>query len=96
MQEHRLTTRWHLKQNVTDVRNFIMFYLIVKLRLYVLVFMTDFKIHYLITTGACQLAKCQLITTGCDLDVEKLFRSLVHWLNKHSSALLGVSLLLVL
>ncbi len=48
--------------------------LIVKLRLYVLVFMTDFKIHNFITTGACQLSKCQIITTGSDLDVEKLFR----------------------
>ncbi len=38
-----------------------------------LVFMTDFKIHYLITTGACQLPKCQIITMGSDLDVEKLF-----------------------
>ncbi len=36
--------------------------------------MTDFKIQYLITTGACQLPKCQIITMGCDLDVEKLFQ----------------------
>ncbi len=38
------------------------------------VFMTDFKIHNFITTGTCQLSKCQIITTGSDLDVEKLFR----------------------
>ncbi len=61
-----------------------------------LVFMTYFKIHFLITTGACQLPKCQIITMGCDLDVEKLFRSLVHLQNKRSSALVGVSIIRIL
>ncbi len=57
-----------------NVKLIVKLSLIVKLRLYVLVFMPDFKIHHFITTGACQLPKCQIITTGSDLDVEKLFQ----------------------